>query len=446
MNRYHRYGITGMHCPSCSLIIERTLLKLPGITNATASVSTNTVTVEYEGKEPECNRLNELLADKGYELHELSSAARPFSVQNYWKPAILVIAISVLFYVIAGRGISPPVMVSGDSGYGAFLLFGLLAGVSSCAALTGSIVLTGTARWLEKHGNRNGLTANIRPHLFFNSGRILSYGLFGALLGYAGESVRISPVIYNASIMAVSIMMIGLSLRIAGFSSLSHLSLPLPETLSRIVRNIGNGRWTFDPFTTGFLTLFIPCGFTLIAEGAAVLSGNALHGMLMMVCFVIGTMPALLGIGMLSSKLSTNGKTAPIFLKTSGIVVLCFVIWNLAVQFGPQTGITGPRASAPVPAVPPPQNSVLLSTVYSDARDISPNTFTVKKGQKVRLEVYPVETSYGCMSTILVPGLWDRPEPIVKGKKIVMQFTPEKAGSYRITCAMGVPRGVIVVR
>jgi sulfite exporter TauE/SafE/copper chaperone CopZ len=435
-----------MHCPSCSLIIERTLLKLPGITNATASVSTNTVTVEYEGKEPECNRLNELLADKGYELHELSTAARPFSVQNYWKPAILVIAISVLFYVIAGRGISPPVMVSGDSGYGAFLLFGLLAGVSSCAALTGSIVLTGTARWLEKHGNRKGLTANIRPHLFFNSGRILSYGLFGALLGYAGESVRISPVIYNASIMAVSIMIIGLSLRIAGFSSLSHLSLPLPETLSRIVRNIGNGRWTFDPFTTGFLTLFIPCGFTLIAEGAAVLSGNVLHGMLMMVCFVIGTMPALLGIGMLSSKLSTNGKTAPIFLKTSGIVVLCFVIWNLVVQFGPQTGITGPRASAPVPAVPPPQNSVLLSTVYSDARDISPNNFTVKKGQKVRLEVYPVETSYGCMSTILVPGLWDRPEPIVKGKKIVMQFTPEKAGSYRITCAMGVPRGVIVVK
>ncbi|NTW83819.1 MAG: hypothetical protein HGB36_10710 [Chlorobiaceae bacterium] len=446
MNRYHRYAVTGMHCPSCGLIIERTLLKLPGITDVRASVSGNTVTVGYEGKEPECRRLNELLADKGYELHELSSAAGPFNVLNYWKPAILVIAISAAFYLISGKGISPAVMVSGDSSFGAFFLFGLLAGISSCAALTGSIVLTGTARWHEKNGSRNGLTGNALPHLLFNAGRILSFGLFGALLGYAGESVRISPIIYNAAIIAVSILMIGISLRMTGFSSLSHLSIPLPEKLSRVVRNIGNGRWTFDPFTTGSLTLFVPCGFTLIAEGAAVLSGNALQGMLMMVCFVIGTMPALLGIGMLSSKLSMNGKTAPIFLKTSGMVVLCFVIWNLAVQFGPQTGITGPRASAPVPALPAAQNSVMLSTVYSDARDISPNTFIVKKGQNVRFEIYPLETSYGCMSTILVPGLWDRPEPIVKGKKIVMQFTPAKAGSYRITCAMGVPRGMIVVK
>ena len=50
------------------------------------------------------------------------------------------------------------------------------------------------------------------------------------------------------------------------------------------------------------------------------------------------------------------------------------------------------------------------------------------------------------MSEIMIPGLWDKPQPLVQGKKIVMEFTPKKPGAYNITCAMGVVRGVINVR
>ena len=83
---------------------------------------------------------------------------------------------------------------------------------------------------------------------------------------------------------------------------------------------------------------------------------------------------------------------------------------------------------------------------YTKATDIAPNSFTVNRGEKVRLEVNPTDTASGCMSEIMVPGLWDKPQPLVKGKKIVMEFTPQKPGAYKITCAMGVPRGVINVR
>ena len=83
---------------------------------------------------------------------------------------------------------------------------------------------------------------------------------------------------------------------------------------------------------------------------------------------------------------------------------------------------------------------------YTKARDIAPNSLTVNRGEKVRLEVNPTDTASGCMSEIMVPGLWDKPQPLVKGKKIVMEFTPQKPGAYKITCAMGVPRGVINVR
>ena len=82
---------------------------------------------------------------------------------------------------------------------------------------------------------------------------------------------------------------------------------------------------------------------------------------------------------------------------------------------------------------------------YTKATDITPKAFTVKTGEKVRLEVNASETGSGCMSSIMVPGLWNQAQPLVKGKKIVMEFTPQKPGAYKITCAMGVPRGVINV-
>ena len=87
-----------------------------------------------------------------------------------------------------------------------------------------------------------------------------------------------------------------------------------------------------------------------------------------------------------------------------------------------------------------------LSADYTTAHDISPNTFTVKTGEKVRLEINPTDTASGCMSDIMIPGLWEKPQPLIKGKKVVMEFTPQKPGAYKITCAMGVPRGVINVR
>jgi|GEM_PF-297166 len=94
------------------------------------------------------------------------------------------------------------------------------------------------------------------------------------------------------------------------------------------------------------------------------------------------------------------------------------------------------------------QNSSVktFTILYSNSKNIAPNSFTVKTGERVRLEVNPLDTASGCMNTIMVPGLWDKPEPIIKGKKIVMEFTPQHAGSYKITCAMGINRGVIVVK
>jgi plastocyanin domain-containing protein len=84
--------------------------------------------------------------------------------------------------------------------------------------------------------------------------------------------------------------------------------------------------------------------------------------------------------------------------------------------------------------------------VYTAQNDLQPNNFTVKKGIPARLEIDVEDDGSGCMSTITIQNLVQKVEPLQKGNTIVFDFTPDTAGSYLITCAMGVPRGKIVVQ
>lgn len=87
----------------------------------------------------------------------------------------------------------------------------------------------------------------------------------------------------------------------------------------------------------------------------------------------------------------------------------------------------------------------LIKTVYTQETDINPNTFEVKAGKPVRMEIDVKDNGSGCMATITVPGLADNPQFLKKGETIVFEFTPESEGEYPITCAMGVGRGLIKV-
>ncbi len=93
----------------------------------------------------------------------------------------------------------------------------------------------------------------------------------------------------------------------------------------------------------------------------------------------------------------------------------------------------------------PSTSEQVIKTTYAQGIDIKPNSFTVKAGSPVRLEIYAKDSGSGCMGSIMVPGLYNTPEFLQAGETITMGFTPTKAGTYPITCAMGVPRGEIKV-
>jgi len=98
------------------------------------------------------------------------------------------------------------------------------------------------------------------------------------------------------------------------------------------------------------------------------------------------------------------------------------------------------------PVVAAQENSVqVIKATYSVSEDVKPTKFTVKAGSPVRFDIEAKEDGLGCMGSIMIPGLDNTPQGFEKGKVTTLAFTPIKSGSYTITCAMGVPRGTIIV-
>ena len=86
------------------------------------------------------------------------------------------------------------------------------------------------------------------------------------------------------------------------------------------------------PLISGILTFFLPCGFTLTAQSAALLSASPIQGGLIMLFFALGTAPILLLIGLTSAKFLDNPQQSAKFLKIAGALVLFFALFNINSQ------------------------------------------------------------------------------------------------------------------
>ncbi|NTW54510.1 MAG: hypothetical protein HGB15_07095, partial [Chlorobaculum sp.] len=293
------YAVKGMHCPSCEAIIEKRLKKLYGVSDAKASMATGTLTISYEGEAYPAETLQKLFPEALYSFSSTPVTERPLIelIRVIGYTAVVL----VLFFGLSASGLLPALTIDRNSSSGSFFLFGLIAGMSTCAALVGSLVLALSTQWLARNDKPSSFSEKLRPQMLFNTGRIAAYTLTGAMLGLLGESIRLSPDFTSVIVIAVSALMIILAFQMLGFTPLQRLRIALPKWL---IDKAGSGvtrNGLIRPFPTGFMTILLPCGFTMAAEGAAILSGSLSEGMAIMSFFVLGTLPPLLIIGLSSS-------------------------------------------------------------------------------------------------------------------------------------------------
>src|SRR3989339_967891 len=100
-------------------------------------------------------------------------------------------------------------------------------------------------------------------------------------------------------------------------------------------------------------------------------------------------------------------------------------------------------AAAKPPQTPESTDATqVLKATYGPPFGFYPTEFTARANTSVRLEVTALENGRGCMGSIMLPDFSPKIETFVKGKTHVFEFTPT-AGTYYITCAMGIPHATI---
>jgi sulfite exporter TauE/SafE/copper chaperone CopZ len=438
--------IRGMHCRSCELLLEDAIGNIQGVSKVKVDFRKGCATIEHGADIPSQQEIEGVVKQAGYEIGEPGKLPWITKDPTDWRHMVFGLAILViLYYAMRGTGLLDISLDEGNVNVGFALLLGLVAGVSTCMALVGGLILGVAARHAELHPEAT-TWEKFRPHLFFNAGRVLGYAVLGGLLGLLGGVLQVSSSILTLLTLAVAAVMIVLGIKLTNISPrISAASLTLPSSLARFLGVQEHQREYSHraAMLTGALTFFLPCGFTQAMQIYAVSTGDFKAGAAIMGAFALGTAPALLGIGGLSSIM--KGTAARVFYAVVGVLVIVFGFYNMksALAMLPTGSFsTGLTLNKPIfDGNARPEEVQVIRTTQSGS-GYSPSTLRVKVGIPVKW-IITSESSFTCASSIVAPSIGLRAN-LQKGENIV-EFTPTKKGPIPYACSMGMYRGTIFV-
>lgn len=443
--------ITGMHCRSCELLVEREFGQLPGVQKVSVNADRGYARLTCDSDTiPSRSTLNSLIEKHGYKVavKPKQAAVLPEAERPRLGQLVGIFAL-VLFigFMLSKSGLLRfNADVGNSTGLVAIFFLGLVAATSSCLAVSGGLMLSVVANFRERY-NLQG-RARLIPTVSFVAGRIIGYGVLGGVIAGIGKVLSPSP-FFTAVITIVAALymfIMGLDMLRLAPGWLKAILPRMPKSLGhRVMDSSQKMRW-FSPFLLGALTFFLPCGFTQSLQLYVLTTGNVLTGALTMFAFAIGTAPALLALGWVSNSL--KGKAGQFFFRLAGAAVIVLGLYNfnngLAIAGYP---ISFSRSSNPATVT---QGTVAdpnvifdgtrqnVKTTFTDF-GYSPTTFTVKAGVPVHWEVDSAGKAGGCRSSFLVPKL-KISESVVNGVS-VFDFTPDTPGTYAFSCGMGMYRG-----
>ena len=440
--------VAGMTCRSCEDRIAKFVGRLPNVERVTASAARGQVTVESSGPVSPA-AIERALNKAGYEVGH-----SPWLVSDptIWMTATAgVILVAVLAAIAQLTGLGALAAGAGDLSKGGLVvagLVGLAAGVSTCMALVGGLVLGLSASFRAGHAVvEMGAAAQMRPAIVFMGGRIAGYAVFGAVLGALGASLTMPPQLTAVLMITVAVVMLLLGTRLTGLSPrIAGWSPTLPMGLGRRL-GLGDGPVNAysDPRAAvlGAASFFLPCGFTQAIQIYALSTGSPLFAAALLGTFAIGTAPGLLALAGLPAVVPTRAR--PTLLRLVGVLVIGFALLNGSAGLR-LSGITIPSlvgtASAAGPTATVASDGVQDITTYQDAGGYSPSNVVIYAGYPTRWTIQS-STTATCAASIFAPDV-DVRVRLQKGANVI-NLPSLHAGTLNYTCAMGMYSGRITV-
>jgi uncharacterized protein len=436
-----------MTCASCELLLERRLKAMSGVHSVDVDYKSGIGRITTKQSDaPSLESISEAVEKAGYSIvaDDAPYASLPADTRKWVEIGASLLIIFALYKLLQTFNVvSLAPSTSGALSFGGVFVIGLIAGASSCLAVTGGLLLALAAKHNEFHRAETP-TQKFQPLLQFNIGRLVSYFVLGGLVGVLGQSITLSTRMTGYMNIIVALVMLFLALSMLGIVPKGSFPIRPPKKLSRWIASLSESNHPAAPFTLGALTFFLPCGFTQSLQLVALASGNFATGATIMLLFALGTLPALLGISAVSSV--AKGNMFSMFLRFSGTLVFILALFNLNsglalsginMPFSP----VGTQQSAPAPTMN--GNVQEVSLAVTSYGTYEPDVLTIKAGMPVRWKIDGTN-AFGCTSIMTIPSL-NISQALRAGENIIEFTAPQQRGTLAFMCSMGMVRGAFNV-
>ena len=148
-------NITGMHCRSCEMLIEEELRRIPEVNKSKANYQKGQVEIFYDSQKPNDQEITNAIRSAGYDIGLVDK--KSFFNQNpnnYKDLGIAFLFLVGIYFMAKNFGLTNLSFGSANGNPESFwvvLLIGLTAGISTCMALVGGLVLSAATRHAEKY-------------------------------------------------------------------------------------------------------------------------------------------------------------------------------------------------------------------------------------------------------------------------------------------------------
>ena len=445
--------IEGMVCVNCENLIEDILLDNNGVNKVEVSYTKGLAKINYNENKTSINDLIRVISENGYKVIDFSnevnedlsnknkkSKKRDIDCANKDEDNTFLIIIIILGVILLLKkfGVSNIFSVfptpNENTSYSMLFIIGLFTSLH-CVSMCGGINLSQCINYNDTIDK--GTLSTIKPAFLYNLGRVISYTIFGAIVGGIGSIISFTGWMQSLIQLIASIFMIIMGLNMLNiFPWLRKLNPRMPKIFAKKFKSKNNN----SPFFIGLLNGFMPCGPLQAMQIYAISTGSVTKGAISMFLFSLGTVPLMFGLGTLSSYMSKKFSNKIMKFGAILVIVLGFSMFNNALALSGINFTQGSENDSGVRAEI--QDNIQVVTTKLKGGTYEPIIVEVGKPVKWNIQVSNGSLN-GCNNKIIIRE-YEIEKSLEMGDNII-EFTPTEAGTYTYSCWMGMLRSKIYV-
>ncbi len=203
-----------------------------------------------------------------------------------------------------------------------------LGSFGHCIGMCGGIVVAYSTIKIDPKSSKVSQSV---AHLLYSFGRVLTYTVLGAMFGALGGVVLFSNNANGGLLIFAGVVMILAGLSLMGkikFLTLIEHSFSSSSIYKNAFKSVLNSKSNLSFFLLGMLNGLLPCGFVYFFAITAASTADPFYGALVMFIFGISTIPAMFGVGFLSS-LASATSFRNMMMSLSSIAVILYGAYTI---------------------------------------------------------------------------------------------------------------------